>query len=118
MAPQTIWIDMNLPMVMAPWLSEATGLPCHHVYDLGYGQADDQTMYAMAREARGVLFTKDSDFADLVRRHGPPPQVAWILFGNTSNRRLRDGLLPLVPRIMQALNSGEALVEVHGPESR
>ncbi|MEQ8844331.1 MAG: DUF5615 family PIN-like protein [Phycisphaerales bacterium] len=118
MTPACIWIDMNLPMAMAAWLGEAAGIPCHHVFDLGYGEADDRTIYAKAREAGAALFTKDSDFADLVRRQGPPPQVAWILFGNTSNRRLRTGLLPLVPRVMQALRSGEALVEVHGPESR
>lgn len=117
MGPSTIWIDMNLPMAMVPWLHEATGLPCHHLYQLGYGQLADSDVFDRARQARAALFTKDGDFADLVRRQGPPPQVAWILLGNASKRRTRDWLLPLVPRIMQALTSGEALVEVHGPES-
>lgn len=117
MGPSTIWIDMNLPMAMAPWLQEATGLPCHHLYVLGYGQLADSDVFDRARQARAAVFTKDGDFADLVRRQGPPPQVAWILLGNASKRRTRDWLLPLVPRIMQALTSGEALVEVHGPES-
>jgi predicted nuclease of predicted toxin-antitoxin system len=36
------------------------------------------------------VMSKDRDLADLVLRHGPPPQIIWITCGNTSNRRLEE----------------------------
>jgi hypothetical protein len=31
--------------------------------------------------------TKDRDFVEMLQRLGPPPKVAWVTCGNTSNAR-------------------------------
>lgn len=61
------------------------------------------------------MLTKDSDFVDLLERHGPPPQVVWLTCGNTSNAYLRQLLGAAWPRVAALLAAGEPLVEVSGP---
>jgi predicted nuclease of predicted toxin-antitoxin system len=107
-----VWIDMNLPATMTPWLSSLIGGPCHHFSELGFARATDAEVCAAARRDSAVVFTKDADFARLVRFDGPPPQVVWIRFGNTTNKQLQRLLTPLAPSILSALASGEALVEI------
>ncbi len=107
---------MNLPATMTPWLSSLCGSPCRHFSNLGFERATDAEVYAAARRASAVVFTKDADFARIARFEGPPPQVVWIRFGNTTNRQLQRLLTPLVPSILSALASGEALVEITHPD--
>jgi predicted nuclease of predicted toxin-antitoxin system len=61
--------------------------------------------------------TEDSDFAEMVRRLGSPPQVLWVTCGNTSNARLRDILTRVLPAALELLARGESLVEI-GDEPR
>jgi predicted nuclease of predicted toxin-antitoxin system len=56
--------------------------------------------------------SKDSDFVELVLRHGVPPQIIWITCGNTSNTRLQEILTAAWPTVVQLLAAGEKLVEV------
>lgn len=56
--------------------------------------------------------TKDSDFVELINRYGPPPQVIWLTFGNTSNARLKEILEKTIVQAINLLNSGESLVEI------
>jgi predicted nuclease of predicted toxin-antitoxin system len=56
--------------------------------------------------------TKDEDFAELVLRNSPPPQVIWIRCGNTSNSRLQEILGKQWSTVAALLSAGEALVEV------
>jgi hypothetical protein len=42
------------------------------VDELGFAQADDAAIFQAARAAGAAVMTKDSDFADLVYRLGPP----------------------------------------------
>lgn len=35
--------------------------------------------------------SKDSDFLNLLDRHGPPLKIIWVTCGNTSNRRFYVG---------------------------
>jgi predicted nuclease of predicted toxin-antitoxin system len=56
--------------------------------------------------------SKDSDFLRLLDENGPPPQVIWVTCGNTSNRRMREVLRAVLPRVVEALQAGEALVEI------
>ncbi|MFH1872825.1 MAG: DUF5615 family PIN-like protein [Pseudomonadota bacterium] len=39
--------------------------------------ATDGKIFNAARQAGTVIISKDSDFVDLVSRHGIPPQLLW-----------------------------------------
>jgi predicted nuclease of predicted toxin-antitoxin system len=87
-------------------------LDAHAVRDLGLRDAEDFEIFTAARDARAVVMTKDSDFVDLLQRHGPPPQVIWLRSGNTSNARLKVLLNQALPTALPMLEAGEPLVEV------
>lgn len=55
--------------------------------------------------------TKDSDFAQLLDQHGPPPKVIWVTCGNTSNARMRTILRTSLRSAIQLLRT-EELVEI------
>lgn len=107
-----IWLDAHLAPALAARLSEDLGPKFRAVRDLGLREASDQEIFQRARANRAVLFTKDADFADLVRRLGPPPQVVWVTVGNTRSDALRELVVPAWPMLLAALRRGEALVEL------
>lgn len=74
--------------------------------------AKDPSIYQAARDAAAVVMTKDSDFAELLGRLGPPPQVLWVTSGNTSNVRLREIPARVLPAALKLLEQGEPLVEI------
>ena len=108
----TIWVDAQLPQGIASWLSEQFSIEAIAVRDLGLRDAEDEAIFAVARTANAVVMTKDRDFVDLVDRLGSPPQVLWITCGNTSNARLRELLLSVMPDSIRLLDDGEPLVEI------
>ncbi|MBJ7259915.1 MAG: hypothetical protein JHD33_10295, partial [Chthoniobacterales bacterium] len=61
-----------------------------------------------------VILTKAADFAELVERLGPPPQIVWLTCGNTSEAALRVLLAKAMPRALELLAAGESLVEISG----
>ena len=82
------------------------------VRDLGLRNAEDPDIFAAARAAGVVVMTKDSDFVELLQRHGPPPQIIWLRSGNTSNARLKVLLTQALPAVLPMLEAGEPLVEI------
>ncbi len=110
-----VWVDAQLSPALAGWLRQAFGPDAAAVRDLGLRDAEDPTIFARARAAGAVVLTKDSDFVDLLARHGPPPQVVWLTCGNTGNAALRALLATAWPRAAALLAAGEPLVEVSGP---
>jgi predicted nuclease of predicted toxin-antitoxin system len=84
------------------------------VRDVGLRQAKDRVIFAAAREAVAIILTKDADFAEMVEREGPPPQVIWLTCGNTSNAVLRGLLKGALPKALEILGKGEPLVEISG----
>jgi len=108
----TIWLDAHLPPTITPWVAATFGVVATSVRDLGMQAADDTPIFTAARAAGAVVMTKDSDFAELVTRLGPPPQVLWLRCGNTSNAALRDLLSRELPAVMSRLAAGEALIEL------
>ena len=80
--------------------------------DLGLRDAEDLDIFFGARAAGATVMTKDEDFADLVLRHGPPPQIVWIRSGNTSTAKLREILSVHWKVVESLLEAGEPLVEV------
>ena len=107
-----VWVDAQLSPALAPWLSERFGVEAFSVKYLGYRDAEDPEIFRAAREARGVVMTKDGGFLDLLQRFGPPPQVLWVALGNTSNARMRVVLERNFLRAAALFQAGEALVEL------
>lgn len=112
----TVWIDAQLPPALASWLGRRFGIEAVAVRDLGLRDAEDEVMFAAARQAGAVVVTKDSDFVALLERQGPPPQVVWVTVGNTSNLVLCGLLEKTWPQAAELLAAGEALVEISGAE--
>jgi predicted nuclease of predicted toxin-antitoxin system len=111
---RTTWIDAQLPPALARWLQTEHGTDALHVEELGLHRARDSEIFAAARAATGpvAVVTKDDDFAKLLDRHGPPPQVVLLRCGNVTNRELRRIVLEAWPRALDLLAAGEALVEI------
>jgi predicted nuclease of predicted toxin-antitoxin system len=110
----TIWVDAHLSPAIAIWITTTFGITALALRDVGLRDAEDPEIFEVAK-ATGVIFiTKDSDFADLVDRLGTPPQVIWLICGNTSNARLKEILNSTLPEALELLRSGEALVEIRG----
>ena len=108
----TIWLDAHLPPSVAPWVVATFGVGCVSARDLSLRDADDPPIFAAARAAGVVVMTKDADFAEMVTRLGPPPQVLWLRCGNTSNAALRDLLTRELPAALARLTAGDTLIEV------
>lgn len=110
----TIWIDAHLSPAITTWITNTFGVAALALRDVGLRDAEDLEIFEAAK-AQGIIFmTKDSDFADLVERLGSPPQIIWLTCGNTSNARLREILSAVLPKALELLRAGEALVEISG----
>ena len=84
----TVWLDAHLSPAIAPWLETTFGVKSVPVRDLGLREAQDPPIFAAAKAAGVVVMTKDADFAEMVERLGPPPQVLWLRCGNARIRLL------------------------------
>ncbi|MEX0271520.1 DUF5615 family PIN-like protein [Leptolyngbyaceae cyanobacterium UHCC 1019] len=110
----TIWVDAHLSPAIATWISSTFGVTALALRDIGLRDAEDSKIFEVAK-AQGIIFmTKDSDFVDLVERFGAPPQIIWLTCGNTSNAQLQEILSATLPKALELLQSGEALVEISG----
>lgn len=87
-------------------------MECLPVRDLNLQRTSDREIFAAARRASVVVMTKDSDFVELLEKHGAPPQVVLVTCGNTSNARLRRLVQVAWPAVLAMLERGEALVEL------
>lgn len=107
-----LWIDAQISLALALWLTRELGIEVVPVRDMGLRDAKNPEIFQRAREADAVVMTKDSDFVVLLERLGPPPKVLWITCGNTSNERMRHLLRTRLPMAMQLFDVGEPLVEI------
>jgi predicted nuclease of predicted toxin-antitoxin system len=107
-----IWLDAHLPPTCAAWITATFGIEARAVRDLGLRDAKDLPIFQAARATNAVVMTKDSDFAELVQRLGPPPKVLWLTCGNTSNARLREILNRELPAAVKRLEGSEFLIEI------
>ncbi|MEZ5978467.1 MAG: DUF5615 family PIN-like protein [Planctomycetota bacterium] len=109
-----LWLDAQLSPALAPRLAAELRCDVVAVRDLGLRDASDVVIFARARERGAVVVTKDADFVELVRRHGPPPQIVWITIGNSTNEHLGRVFTEHGTRVLEALRADEVLVEI-GP---
>jgi predicted nuclease of predicted toxin-antitoxin system len=107
-----IWIDAQLSPAIAQWIKDNFPVEAFALRNLGLRDATDHEIFAAARQAGAVVMTKDSDFVELVSRHGAPPQVLWLTCGNTSNDRLKEILSATLSKAIDLLEAGESLVEI------
>lgn len=106
------WVDAQLPPMLADWLSAEYGVEAHSLRDLGLRDSPDIEIFEAAHRAQVVVISKDSDFVDLVSRHGAPPQLRWVTCGNVTNQRLHAVFGKTFADALASLESGQAIVEV------
>jgi len=106
------WVDAQLPPALAAWLSGQYGVEAFSLRNLGLRDATDIEIFNAARQADIIIVSKDSDFVDLISRHGPPPRLLWVTCGNVTNRKLHDAFGKTFPDALAALAAGEAIVEI------
>ena len=78
-------LDENLSFRLVALLAD-TFPGTAHGRDVGLSGADDDAVWAHARAHGMAVASKDSDFHDRARLHGPPPKLVWIQSGNCSTR--------------------------------
>ena len=109
-----IWVDAQLSPALADWIAASFEVDAQHLTTLHLFGASDNVVFQEARAATAAVLTKDRDFVDLVRRHGPPLQVIWVTCGNTSNSEMKQILAITLPGALRLLAQGEAVVEIKG----
>jgi len=83
--------------------------------EIGLRDAEDDDIFAAARDAGVIMLTKDSDFNRLLEQHGSPPKVLWLTCGNTSDAALQEILGRHLSTALNLLEGGEDLVEIGSP---
>ncbi len=106
------WVDAQLPPTLALWLVEQHSVEAYALRDLGMRDATDAEIFSAARQASIVVISKDSDFVDLVSRHGVPPQLLWVTCGNVTNKRLQAVFDTTFGEALLALGLGQPIVEI------
>ena len=106
------WVDAQLPPLLAEWLSKEYAVEALSLRDLGMRDATDIEIFQAAHRAQAVVISKDSDFVELVSRHGSPPQLLWVTCGNVTNRRLQSVFGKTFSQALALLASGQSIVEV------
>jgi predicted nuclease of predicted toxin-antitoxin system len=107
-----IWIDAQLSPALARWMSAEFGVEPTALRDLGLRDAKDAEIFERGRTVDAIVFSKDHDFLELLRRRGPPPKHLWLSAGNSSNERLRSLLSRSWSDVRELFEAGEALVEL------
>lgn len=106
------WLDAQLPPSLAKWLTGTFGVEAIALRELRLRNASDLEIFNAARQAKAVVITKDSDFAELVYRLGSPPQIVWVTCGNASNAHMKLVLEATFLDTIKLLEAGEILVEI------
>lgn len=107
------WVDAQLPPGVAVWLTQACGVQAFALRDLGLRDAEDAEVFRLARAAANVvLISKDSDFVELITRHGAPPKLLWVTCGNVTNERLRELFSATFPTALTRLAAAVPIIEI------
>jgi len=105
-------VDAQLPPTLARFLS-SLGHEAEHVADIGFATAVDRQIWRYAVERNAVIITKDEDFSILRAVGSGGPAVVWVRIGNTTRNALIRVMSAAMPRIIEVLQSGETVIEVH-----
>src|SRR3954454_19064976 len=103
----TFWLDAHLDPELTLWLGRRFEITAKALRDIGLRDADDIDLYQAAKRfGKAVIVTKDSDFVELVRRLGIPPQVLLLSCGNLSTLELQALLSRRLPEALEAQQQG------------
>jgi predicted nuclease of predicted toxin-antitoxin system len=104
-------VDAQLPPRLARWLREQNH-EATHVADVGLRHANDSAIWRHAVATSCALISKDQDFAQRRALAAEGPQVVWLRVGNISSADLVALFSEVFADILQALESGETVIEV------
>ncbi len=104
-------VDAQLPSALARWMA-AKGHESEHVSDCGLSAATDPVIWDYAAGVNAIIVTKDEDFAQRKVLNPAGPRVVWIRLPNTRRRELLAWFETVLPRVLQALERGDTLVEI------
>jgi predicted nuclease of predicted toxin-antitoxin system len=109
----TIWVDAQLNPDLAAWLGAWFRVIGKSIREIGLRDSEDDELFQAARRL-GVtaILTKDEDFATLVTRFGPPPQIIWLRCGNLSSIETEALLSKKFAGALARIEAGEPLVEI------
>lgn len=107
-----LWLDAQLPPQLAIWIQQTFAINASARRDLGLRDATDNAIFEAARQSDPVLISKDSDFVELVLRHGAAPKSIWLTCGNVSNAALQMLLGARLGAAIELLDRGETIVEL------
>lgn len=104
-------VDAQLPPALARFIA-SRGHEAEHVADCGLERASDAAIWDHAVAVGAVIVTKDEDFAQRRIIQGQGPRIAWIRQPNTRRRELLASFERALPLIIEALDRGDALIEI------
>lgn len=108
----TLWLDAQLPPHLAIWIQQTFSINAIALRDIGLRDATDNAIFDAAKIANAILISKDSDFVEIVMRHGTPPKLIWLTCGNVSNAALETLFNAKLREAIQLLEGGESIVEL------
>jgi predicted nuclease of predicted toxin-antitoxin system len=79
---------------------------------VGLREAEDADIWNHALKTGAVILTKDEDFATRAPQTGAGPVIVWLRVGNTSNRAMRQWLIPQLPQIITWIEQGARVLEI------
>lgn len=108
-----IWVDAQLSPALSNFLQKTINVSAKSLKELGLRDADDITIFNIAREKDAIILTKDGDFVDLIIRLKSPPKVILLSCGNTSNKVVMDILRRKLPQALELLQHPDnSIVEI------
>lgn len=104
-------VDAQLPPALARLIA-AQGHEAEHVYDFSKQDASDTEIWNYALSISAIIISKDEDFVIRSNMAGNGPPIVWIRSGNLSKQALIGWFQPLLPVIIEKIQSGEQLIEL------
>ena len=102
-----IWLDNQLPSILAKWMIEEFGFKVKSSFVLNIKEASDWEIYQRAKQTGNVIIiSKDGDFPKKKTQSGVPPKLIKLDIGNYPNKQLWSVLKPVIkPAIEKFLNT-------------
>lgn len=104
-------VDAQLPPALARWI-ESQGYMAEHAHDFAGEGASDRSIWLYAASVEAVIISEDEDFVSLRSIDPEGVAVVWIRIGNTRKQVLLEWFSRLFPKVIEALNQGEQLIEI------
>jgi predicted nuclease of predicted toxin-antitoxin system len=104
-------VDNQLPVALAQYLT-SLGHDCEHVAAVELDAASDAEIWRYASQRGSVVISKDEDFLYLASRAESTARFVWVRLGNCRTHALLQVFDRVWPRVEEALERGERVVEI------